>query len=97
MSRATATHPSVHRLRAVQARLLLAARPADCARVSQLLGGDLTMAAYTLLDDGGDVDRCCKRLEEAIGRLARDLFGEAKRRTPVDTGLLRQLGRRYRR
>lgn len=79
-----------HKLRAVQARLLLAAHPEDCARVSQLLGGDLLMAAYTLLDSGCDVEKCCAHLEKLMMKLASDMFKDAKARVPVDTGVLRQ-------
>ena len=78
-----------HRLRAVQARLLLSARPQDVARVSKLLGGDDMMAAHTLLDDDCDVDHCCRRLHKALERLGRMMHEQAKRRTPVDTGTLR--------
>lgn len=81
------------RIRAVQARLLLAARPEDCARVSQLLGGSQLMAAYQLLDHGGDIKECIKWLEDAIARLANQMLYEAKQITPVDTGALHeQLG-----
>jgi len=79
-----------HQLRAAQARLLMSARPEDCARVSQLLGGDLLMAAHTLLDHDCDVAKCCKWLNKALERLGREMHEQAKQRTPVDTGALRQ-------
>ena len=82
-----------HRLRAVQARLLLSARPQDVAQVSKLLGGDDMMAAHTLLDDHCDVDACCKRLHKALERLGRMMHEQAKRRVPVSTGTLRRSGR----
>lgn len=81
------------KLRAVQARLLVASHPEDCARVSQLLGGNMLMAAYTLLDHDCDVDKCCAHLEKQLAKLASDMFRDAKQRTPVDTGTLRQSAR----
>lgn len=81
------------RLRAVQARLLVASRPEDCARVSQLLGGDMLMAAYQLLDHDCDVEACCAWLEAAIARLASEMLADAKKRTPVDTDALRDSAR----
>lgn len=77
------------RVRAVQARLLMASRPEDVARVAQLLGGHSMLAAYTLLDDNGDVDACCKRLDAALSKLAADMMRDAKQHRPVDTSELR--------
>lgn len=73
----------------VAIRVLTAARPAEVARVAQMLGGDTEMAAYFIVKDGGDVEATVKKLETALEHLAAKLFEETKQRTPIDTGELR--------
>lgn len=77
----------------VAVRILRAARPAEVLRVAQLLGGDEEMAAVFILRDDGDVDSTVSKLERGLEKLAAELFADAKKQTPIDTGaLLRATG-----
>jgi hypothetical protein len=76
----------------VSVRMLRSARPDEVSRVAQLLGGDEEMAALFILRDEGDVEATVSKLEDALGKIATELFADAKKQTPIDTGTLRTAG-----